>query len=397
MNDEWPMYSNSTIIRRKLLITLGIGVFYSLAYYHATIHYRWIMYAYSAAIISFVWVPQVIRARYMVVLSLLATIGCIVAVKIFGINADLLSNLLIPFVGFLAGSRRVPRRLSFGITLFITATFIFIDPNNLWISFLFPTMGVYAGIYGLRIRRDAQFLDRRRTQELEVAYAALQQAHMELQTTTMHAMQSAALAERARLARDIHDGLGHHLTSLIISLQSLEFMLPQNPLAAEQQIPQMLTIAREALAEVRCSVQQWTSDDSLLNLSAMRGLIHQVAEQSGLHCDFIAPDQISDWDTNISITLFRVLQEACTNVLRHAQASHIRVEISEVGQHVFLQVNDDGIHTADQPLIPGFGLKSMEQRCIEVGGTFTIAGHAPHGLIIKAGLPWHGDDEMGNV
>lgn len=66
-------------------------------------------------------------------------------------------------------------------------------------------------------------------QELNKAHQELQEAHAELQEATMHSMKYAALEERMRLAREIHDGLGHQLTSLIVQLQALEIMLPGEP------------------------------------------------------------------------------------------------------------------------------------------------------------------------
>jgi signal transduction histidine kinase len=89
-------------------------------------------------------------------------------------------------------------------------------------------------------------------------------------------MRYAALEERTRLAREIHDGIGHQLTSLIVQLQALEIMLPNNPEDASRAVTQMLGISRRAMAEVRLAVREWSSDEMGLGLVALKGLVFAI-------------------------------------------------------------------------------------------------------------------------
>jgi signal transduction histidine kinase len=94
---------------------------------------------------------------------------------------------------------------------------------------LLALVGFFAGIRSRSIRQDAHRISQLHLQELNETHRELQEVHAELQEATVHSMRYAALEERTRLAREIHDGLGHQLTSLIVQLQALEIMLPDDP------------------------------------------------------------------------------------------------------------------------------------------------------------------------
>ncbi|MCM2532426.1 histidine kinase dimerization/phosphoacceptor domain-containing protein [Neobacillus pocheonensis] len=113
-------------------------------------------------------------------------------------------------------------------------------------------------------------------EELNKAYSDLKIAHDELQEANIVSMRYAALAERAKIARDIHDGLGHNMTSLIIQLQVLEVMLTNNKDEASKKINEILAIAHEGMEEVRRAVREWANDNEMLGLVALRGLITQT-------------------------------------------------------------------------------------------------------------------------
>jgi signal transduction histidine kinase len=200
-------------------------------------------------------------------------------------------------------------------------------------------------------------------------------------------MRYAALEERTRLAREIHDGIGHQLTSLIIQLQALEIMLPDNPKEASELVSQLLPIARRAMAEVRLAVREWSDDEMGLGLIALKGLVSQTQARSELHISFIQDSEITEWPVDTSIVLYRILQESLTNILRHSCAKSVTVYIREKEDKIVLVVSDDGQYTGEIPLIPGFGLKGLMERCQKHGGSCSISPEKPHGLRIEAILP----------
>ncbi|KYP81598.1 hypothetical protein AYW79_02870 [Ferroacidibacillus organovorans] len=369
---------------------LIIFAIYGLQYWGSLTARPWV-YTYIILWAIFLWLP--LRYKPMpVILGFLygSAVYCLVAVNLFHLQ-PILSNLLIIPAGSVAAIPRLSRRQSIQVLLSLIAASIISLGRDLQSApqVLFPLIGTYAGVYAGRVRREARTLDRRRLAELEVAHQQLQRAHDELQAATAEAMQSAALAERAHIARDIHDGVGHQLTSLIVSLQAIDLMLPDDPHGAKTRIPELLSVARESMSDVRSAVIAWSKDETKLGLSALRGLVHQTEARAGIPSTFHADAKQVEWPNSVSVTLYRILQEALTNAVRHAKTSTLTVCVEEADEQVTLRVVDDGIFTrhADPPV--GYGISQMRERSREAGGTLIIRANEPHGMIIEATLPLH--------
>src|SRR6266568_4880219 len=246
---------------------------------------------------------------------------------------------------------------------------------------------LYFCIRAINIYKESYRLTQRHVQELAEAHRELQQTHAALQEASVHSMRYAALAERTRLARDMHDGIGHQLTSLIVQLQALEIMLPGDPQQAVRAVPAMLEAARQAMAEVRQAVRAWQEDESGLGLVALQGLISQCAAHSTLALEFQQDGDLLEWPVELSVALYRILQEALTNIMRHAQATEVNVRVQEYDQQVILTVADNGRYIEKTPLIPGYGIKGMIERCQALGGSCTVAQNQPQGLKLQVTLP----------
>jgi signal transduction histidine kinase len=320
--------------------------------------------------------------------SLITTLIIIVTLILhytYGISS---SDLLWPMVGFLATIYGENNRLSIiltTITIAIATLVTYKYPFPIG-EFLF-LVGLYLGIRSRRIQKEAYRLSHLHLKELNEAHHELQGAYAKLQEATVHSMRYAALEERARLAREIHDGIGHQLTSLIIQLQAVEIMLPKHPEDAANAISQTLNIARRAMTEVRLAVKEWKSDEMGLGLVALKGLISQVQGSSKLKINFVQDSDISEWPIQTSIVLYRLLQESLTNILRHSQATLANIHIKETHDTVILTIVDNGNYTGDSPLTPGFGLKGILERCRLSGGDCVFSAESPHGFRIQATLP----------
>src|SRR6266581_1551527 len=160
-------------------------------------------------------------------------------------------------------------------------------------------IALYFCIRAINIYKESYRLTQRHVQELAEAHRELQQTHAALQEASVHSMRYAALAERTRLARDMHDGIGHQLTSLIVQLQALEIMLPGDPQQAVRAVPAMLEAARQAMAEVRQAVRAWQEDESGLGLVALQGLISQCAAHSTLALEFQQDGDLLEWPVEL--------------------------------------------------------------------------------------------------
>ncbi|MCY9166423.1 sensor histidine kinase [Bacillus atrophaeus] len=293
---------------------------------------------------------------------------------------------------------RLPSRLSLVFTAcLIGGNILLLSSNGGNLNTIIGNISIMIGLYvffsSMRFRREARKEAERNHAELanmhvqlEQAHEELQKAHTELQEASVLSLRYAVLEERTRIARDIHDSIGHELTSVIVQLQSLPYILISSKEDSEKVIQNVLTVARECLQEVRSVVHQMGRSESMVGLSALRGLIHQVEERSGLSISLdTAGLQEESWPQNISETIYRVLQEALTNTIRHASASRIAVVICNDDAHLHMKITDNGQFTGN--LTFGFGLSGMKDRAEQAGGSLSVKAVQPSGLQIELSLP----------
>ncbi|OJH61862.1 histidine kinase, partial [Bacillus subtilis] len=138
-------------------------------------------------------------------------------------------------------------------------------------------LGLYVRLSSKRFRREARREAERNHAELakmhvqlEHAHKELQKAHEELQEASVLSLRYAVLEERTRIARDIHYSIGHELTSVIVQLQSLPYILISTKEDSEKGIQNVLIVAREGLQEVRSVVHQMGRSESMVGLTAFR-------------------------------------------------------------------------------------------------------------------------------
>lgn len=201
------------------------------------------------------------------------------------------------------------------------------------------------------------------------------------------AVSNAASAERARIALDLHDSLGHSLTTLNVQLQNAERLRAADPAKADAYVKRAAATACEVLEDVRETVTL-LHDDATAAPPPLPLLLER------LHTDFAATHNLEvKWRAHfteepsgrIAMALYRVMQEALTNVARHARAK--RVEVSVLGRDgkIELLVRDDG--AGFENATRGHGLASMRTRIESIGGTFMIASRRGDGTCIQAQLP----------
>jgi signal transduction histidine kinase len=231
----------------------------------------------------------------------------------------------------------------------------------------------------------------RATERAERLLQELQATHRELQTAQEKEKKLAVAEERVRLARDIHDGLGHHLTVLSIQLQAAEKLVDRNPQAAAEAIRLSRTEAQAALEEVRRSVavmRESPRENRPLE-DVLSTLAHDFGKRTDLQTDFElkgTPREVSPFARQ---TLFRAVQEGLTNVRKHGrEAKHILVQFEYEPEAVRLSLHDDG--QAVQPDAPeqtGFGLTGLRERVEKLGGTLRSGPGRNGGFILEVRIP----------
>ncbi|WP_430645863.1 sensor histidine kinase [Agromyces sp. GXS1127] len=198
----------------------------------------------------------------------------------------------------------------------------------------------------------------------------------------------AVAEERARIARELHDILGHSVSVMVVQAGAAAEVVDVDAAAARRALEAIRTTGTDALAEVRRVVELLREDDHDA-LSPQPGVarIPELIEQArgtGLVVDFRA-DDTSDLSAGRQLAVYRVVQEALTNVRRHARAASASVAIDRSSDRVEITVTDDGDVAA--PARPaGHGLLGMRERVALYGGTIE-AGPGPSGWRVRASLP----------
>jgi PAS domain S-box-containing protein len=195
-------------------------------------------------------------------------------------------------------------------------------------------------------------------------------------------------AERRRVARELHDEIGQALTAIKINLQSVQHSAGALPLA--QQLKESAGIVDRALQQVRdlsLNLRPSLLDDLGL-IAALRWYADREARRAGLIPEFVADLSETRLPSELETACFRITQEALTNVVRHAQARRVWVELRQRGSELHLMIRDDGIgfdvsaarrrHASDVSL----GLQGMQERALILNGKIEIKSAPARGTEI---------------
>ena len=192
-------------------------------------------------------------------------------------------------------------------------------------------------------------------------YFAQKNRHVEeLKQANAEIEQLTKLAERERIARDLHDVLGHTLSLITLKSELARKLIDRDPIQAGKEIRDVEQTARQALSDVRQAIGGYRSK----GLAAEIKQATATLETAGVKADVRSlPMELPAAKESV---LALVLREAVTNIVRHARASHCRVELRRVDGHCQLEITDDG---RGGPVVEGNGLRGMRERVESLGGS----------------------------
>lgn len=206
--------------------------------------------------------------------------------------------------------------------------------------------------------------------------AELEAAQRELAAAQQREAELAVLRERERLARDLHDSLGHTLVALSVQLEAVQRLYRVDPARASAQVDELKALVRASMEALRRSLAGLRTPglgERALR-PALQALCVEFGERTGLTVTCQVDAAADTLGPALAETLWRVVQEALTNVEKHAQARQVTVELACASPAAQLRVTDDGVG-----LPPGaesapnrFGLRGMRERVEGVGGAFTV-------------------------
>jgi signal transduction histidine kinase len=228
---------------------------------------------------------------------------------------------------------------------------------------------------------------REERERAEGLLAELEEAHHRLREYAQRVEELAVAEERNRLAREIHDSLGHHLTVASVQLEAARGLLTIDPTRAHTQIDKAQRSVKEALAEVRRSVRALRPGElereSLIQ--SLRALIEEFEATTALLVEFKVEGEEQRLSSVTELTLYRAAQEALTNVQKHAHASQVDLTLRFAPHEVTLTVADNGVGASD--LGEGFGLMGQRERAELLGGSLLVGNRAGGGFELRVSLP----------
>jgi len=216
---------------------------------------------------------------------------------------------------------------------------------------------------------EAMVRERESRTQAEQLSAQLEQANQQLRAYSLQAEVLAATQERNRIAREIHDSLGHYLTAMNLQLDAgMMFLQRQQPERADPVFHRVKSLSSEALQEVRRSIKALRS--SRLEGKTLPEILRElVAEAQDLSIDLSEPPLLTNGYREEAVAaLYRILQEALTNTRKYAQANRITVQFSLDEQWLQVYYQDDGLGTDPTRLVLGYGLEGIRERAQALGG-----------------------------
>jgi signal transduction histidine kinase len=213
-------------------------------------------------------------------------------------------------------------------------------------------------------------------------------AHGQLQQYALQVEDLATVQERNRIARDIHDSLGHALTALNVQLQTVLKLWDVDPNGAKSFLTKAQRLGEIAIKEVRQSVRalriEVRQEEPLEK--AITSLTEDFRQSTGIvvvtkiQIEMVLSPQIVK-------AIHRIVQEALTNICKHAQATTVEIGLSTTATNVYLSITDDGSGFLTDAIPQGFGLQGMKERVAALGGNLLIWSELQQGCQISIDLP----------
>jgi signal transduction histidine kinase len=217
----------------------------------------------------------------------------------------------------------------------------------------------------------------------------LREAHSTLQDYAVRVEELAVVEERSRLAREMHDTIGHRLTVASVQLEGAQRLIAHDPERAAQMVITVREQVREALAELRSTVAALRKpiEADLRLRSALQRLVDHFETATSLTVHWIWPDELPPLPDAYRLALFRAAQEALTNIQRHARASQAWLVLTVSEDAITLLVSDDGQGMSVRGESPGYGLRGLRERMAQLDGELHVEPRPGGGTQLSARLP----------
>lgn len=254
---------------------------------------------------------------------------------------------------------------------------------------VFRSVNLVLFILYLTMLIQGEYRERERIQNL---YKQLEDANQKLKAFAVEAEKNAETRERNRLAREIHDTLGHALTGIVAGIDACLMTIDISTEMTKKQLEKIGEVARQGITDVRRSVSKLRPDalEKLALEDAITGMLEDMGVTSGTKILFrneVEPFRFHEDEEEV---IYRIIQEATTNSVRHGHADRIEITVTKENQWLTITVQDNGIGCEN--IKEGFGLKHMEERLSLLNGSLKYDGR--NGFLIVARIPIRWGEEF---
>lgn len=230
-------------------------------------------------------------------------------------------------------------------------------------------------------------------EKLNAANSELMQANQKLEEYARESEKAAETRERNRLAREIHDTLGHSLTGIITGIDACVMLMDIAPEATKEQLKAIADVARNGVKDVRRSVKALRPDalETLDLENALLRMIDETRRSTNVKIDYLCDTRLKDFSKDEEDVIYRIVQECITNAIRHGKANEIEIRIHRQYNMLSIYIKDNGIGCKE--IKKGFGLHHMKERLEMLNGKLEYKGD--DGFMVNASIPirWGVEEE----
>ncbi|WP_234121903.1 sensor histidine kinase [Clostridium hydrogenum] len=250
--------------------------------------------------------------------------------------------------------------------------------TNLGVSIL-----IIAILYFTRDENDKKLKAQNLYDRLRISEEKLKIANKELEMYVSSIEEVTLLRERNRISREIHDSVGHALSTMVIQLGAVEKMIKKDPATAEQLTKNLRKFTQTSLDEVRMAVREikpkeFEEYEGILNIEE---LIKNFKKMTGVEVRLSFTKEKWPLNSDQSLVIYRIVQEFLSNSVRHGKATIVHIIMAFTGENLVITLKDNG--QGCDKLVEGVGIKSIRERAKELGGYFEYNSKRNEGFLVK--------------
>ena len=305
----------------------------------------------------------------------------------FGKGAGFNALILLPLVAHTAMTLDQDWLLVANVCIFITYVLSVMSYTNTWSVVWSGLPTFFAGQVFILIFTEMAYTERQGRIKMEKLANDLSEANRHLSEYASQVKDLTISQERNRLAREIHDGLGHYLTTINMQIKAALAILEKEPKQSAHLMENALQLTTEALLDVRNSVSSLREDNiGDLSLSERITKLIESSESEQRNFIFEVKGDARSLSPQVDVSLFRVVQEAINNANKHSRSTEVKIVLDfERSSQVLLKIVDNGV--GSESVDGGFGLIGMKERILLINGKFEIKTGKNQGFCIEVSVP----------